>query len=416
MALILYILAAISAVLLIINNLARTAMRQQKLRLVEIGLVFFVVLLGTAALLVDNLETTRFDQIENLVLLLIIPIAILHLGLTIVEIFRPQRLKQSRGLLGLGVAILLAGATASYNLVSLNIQLGTIDQNQRPTPVNNTDGVDPCAVALEQITVNLANQLLDEVGLTIEEAFVVIEENPDQSIADLIEANDGNPVVFTRQLIDDTEDILRDLLARACLDQNAATGAIAALPVFVPQLVYNDLSELLEQFQEDNPDAAEALTEADATEIAAGQETVIALVNQEPSPLPTLTSTPTATVTPTPTSTRTPRPTLSPTPSRAPFETDTPTPTATLPLPCVASTDFNVNLRDYPSLEETEVLILIPFGSSLTIFNPNPEGTWWYASYRTPEGEDLTGWISDEFITVSVTCFDLPPREPPFRR
>lgn len=402
MAILLYLIGAISTVLFIINNLARTALRQKKLRLIEIGLLFFVVLMPTAALIVDNIEDANFDRVENLTLLLIIPLAIFHLGLIIVELFRPQRLRQSRGLMGIGAAILLVGASLSYASISTFAQLGTIEQNRRPTPVNSNDERDPCEVAVEQLIVTLVNDILDEVGLTVEEAFVVIEENPDQSIADLITANEGNPVTYTQELISTGQDAVRDLLARGCLTQAEAATFITGLPLAISPFIYDDLSVLLEQApqQETDPNLSE-------TEIAQTGEAAIAFLNQEPTPLPTITPTPTVTNTATPTVTRTPRPTLSPTATRERFVTSTPTLTATLPNPCLAIADFNVNMRDFPDLVESEVLITIPFESVITIFAPNDDRTWWFGQY-----ENETGWLSAEFISLNTACNNLPARNP----
>ncbi|MEO1163322.1 MAG: hypothetical protein AAFV98_06015 [Chloroflexota bacterium] len=421
MAFLFYILAAISVVLFILNNLVRTAMRLHELRLVEIGTVFFFVIFAATALLLDNADRTRFDQLETLMLLLIIPLTIFHIGLTIVELFRPQRLKQSRGLLGLGAAVLLGIATLSYSIISDRAQLAAIDQNRIPTPINSLSERDPCAIAVEQLGLSLINQLLDEAGITIEEVLNFTEEDLDQSAADLIEANGGDPVAYSETLITSLEDSIEDLVARGCLNADQATTitqgfTLPLSPFYLPRIVESDFSLILALLEDQNPQTEDVVDELSETEAALAQGTIIAFVNQEPTPTATITPTATATVTSTPTATRTPRPTLSATPSREPFSTSTATATATLPTPCLATTDFNVNLRDYPSLEETEVLVTIPFGSSLTVYNPNPEGTWWYVGYRTESNDDLIGWVSDEFITVSPACADLPEREPPFRR
>jgi uncharacterized protein YgiM (DUF1202 family) len=108
--------------------------------------------------------------------------------------------------------------------------------------------------------------------------------------------------------------------------------------------------------------------------------------------------------------TRTPFPTLSPTPTRERYVSPTPTLTPTLPDPCIASADFNVNMRDYPSLEDTQVLQTIEFGTVFSVFAPNEDQTWWYAQY-----DGVAGWISEEFISVTAPCLDLPPRDVPLR-
>jgi hypothetical protein len=397
--LLLYLIGAAATLLLILNNIARTALRQKEIRLLEIGLAFFAVLMPVAALLLDNLQDALFGTLENLMLLLIIPLTILSVGLTIVELFRPQRLRQSRGLLGFGVAALLAIATFGYNIIALNAQNSALQGNPVPTPVNVSVGGDPCEAAFQNLFIDLANQIADVTGLTIEEFFTVIEEQPDLSIASLIEANGGNPAAFISTLTTDMQDAIRDLLARGCIEAGQATTILGGLPFFLPSVIYDDFSQFQEFFPQD---ASISPTDVQSTRVA-----LIATLNQAPSPLPSLTPTFTPSRTPSPTATRTPRPVDTATATLSRFITNTPTLTPTLPNPCLATADFNVNLRSYPSLEESEILILIPFESTITIYAPNEDKTWWYGLY---EGE--VGWISSEYIRLSSSCDNLPPRRP----
>jgi len=401
----LFLIGAISAVLFIINNLARTALRQRTLKLSEIGLAFFVVLLTAAALVVNNLDDADFDILEQVTFLVVIPLVIVHIGLTIVELFRPQRLKHSRGLMGLGVALLLLIANASYNLISLNAQLSTVDQNIRPTPVNSLSQRDPCDVAFEQLFIGIFQQIATATGLTVEELFVAAEENPDISIALLVEENGGTAQGLIDEIILGVQTGLREeLLGRGCLNQVEATAAVAFLRSQIPGFINDDFSSLLQTFQQFAPEEGEVVSLEDQV---ATREALIAFLEQEPTDLPTITPTSTPSRTPTPTPTRTPRATLSPTPTVPRFVTSTPTLTPTLPNPCIASADFNVNMRDFPDLEDSNVLLTIPFDSTITIYAPNEDRTWWYGLY---EGE--TGWISAEFITLTNACNDLPPRQP----
>ncbi len=405
MELSLFLIGAIATVLFIINNLARTALRQRTLKLSEIALAFFVVLLPAAALVVNNLDEADFDVLEQITFLIVIPLVILHIGLTIVELFRPQRLKQSRGLLGLGTALLLIIASASYNLISLNAQLGTVDQNVRPTPVNSLSQRDPCAVAFEQLFIGIFQQIADATGLTVEGLLTAAEEDPSISIALLVEDNGGDPQQLIDEVISNTQTVIReDLLARGCLTQVQATGAIALLRGQIPGFITDDFSTLLQTFEQFAEDEGEVVSPEDQV---ATREALVAFLEQEPTELPTITPTLTPSRTPTVTPTRTPRATLSPTPTVPRFVTATPTLTPTLPTPCIASADFNVNMRDFPDLEEGEIILTIPFEATITIYGPNDDQSWWFGLY---EGE--TGWISTEFISLTQACFDLPPREP----
>lgn len=401
MELLLYLIGAAATLLLILNNIARTALRHKELRLIEIGLAFFAVLLPASALLVDNLSDALFDNLESLMLLLIIPMAILSIGLTVVEAFRPQRLRQSRGLLGLGVAALLALTSFGYNIIALNAQNTALQGVALPTPVNARLGADPCEAAFNQLFIGLINDIAAETGLSLEELFSTIEAQPDLSIAELIEANGGNPAAYLTDLITEMQTAIRDLLARGCIEAGQATTILGSLPFFLPNVIYGDFSQFQDFFAQD-ADPNLSPTDVQETRVA-----LLATLNQEPSPLPTLTATPTASRTPSPTPTRTPRPMPSATNTLAPFITSTATLTPTLPNPCLATTSFNVNLRSYPDLEESDVLATIPFESVLTIYAPNADKTWWYGLY-----EGQVGWISAEFIRLSSACDALPARRP----
>jgi hypothetical protein len=64
-------------------------------------------------------------------------------------------------------------------------------------------------------------------------------------------------------------------------------------------------------------------------------------------------------------------------------------------------------MRDYPSLEDSNVLVTIPFESVITIYAPNEDRTWWYGLY-----EGQVGWVSGEYMRLSPVCNELPPRRP----
>ncbi len=116
---------------------------------------------------------------------------------------------------------------------------------------------------------------------------------------------------------------------------------------------------------------------------------------------------PTLTLTPSPTPSLTPtriRPTATPTPTRFRFATRTPEPTATLPNPCLALTNYNVNLRTEPNLE-SEVLAQIPYNTTVTLFGRDADSLWWFSEY-----DDQAGWLKGEFLNISASCENLPVR------
>lgn len=114
--------------------------------------------------------------------------------------------------------------------------------------------------------------------------------------------------------------------------------------------------------------------------------------------------TPTFAVTVTPTLTRTLAPSVTPLATRFVFVTRTPEPTATLPNPCLALTEYNVNLRALPE-PNAEIVLTVPFNITVTLLGRTEDSVWWFAQV-----EQKTGWLKGEFLTLSATCADLPVR------
>jgi hypothetical protein len=399
--LLLFLFGGLAAILFIVNNIARTALRQRRIVVAEIALAFFVALLPASGLLVNNLNTATFDSFEQIIFLLIIPIMIIHVGLLIVESFRPQRLRQSRGILGLGVGLVLMGANFSYNFIALNAQLGAVEREARPTPVNSLEDRDPCTVSFESLFVNLLDIVGGATNLTVEEILLRAADDGSISLAQLVEENGGDPDQLVTELVAYLDPAARDLLAEGCLEQATAGLFLSQLRFVVRRFVVDDFVTLQTFFG-----GAAGGAEVSEDDLRATRVALLESV-QQATPIPTLTSTPTATLTSTPTVTRTPFPTLTPTPTRERFATATPTMTATLPDPCIATTRFNVNLRTLPDVENGQVLITIPFGTSLSVFAPDAQRSWWYAQFG-----DQTGWVNGEFITLTDSCYQLPARTP----
>lgn len=401
--LLLFLFGGLAAILFIVNNIARTALRQRRIVVTEIALAFFVALLPASGLLFNNLSTATFDSFEQIIFLLIIPILIIHFGLLIVESFRPQRLRQSRGILGLGVGLVLLVANFSYNFIALNAQLGAVEREARPTPVNSLEDRDPCTVAFESLFVNLLATVGDATGLTVEEILQRAADDGNISLAQLVQENGGDPDLLVTELVAYLDPAARELLAQGCLEQATAGLFLSQLRFVVRRFVVDDFVTLQTFFGGAPGSDSGDLTEDDL------RATRVALLEsvQQASPIPTLTSTPTATLTSTPTVTRTPFPTFTPTPTRERFSTATPTMTATLPDPCIATARFNVNLRSLPDIENGQVVLTIPFDTVFSVFASDAQRTWWYAQY----GEQV-GWVNGEFITLTDSCFALPVRNP----
>ncbi|MCS6836861.1 MAG: SH3 domain-containing protein [Anaerolineae bacterium] len=73
----------------------------------------------------------------------------------------------------------------------------------------------------------------------------------------------------------------------------------------------------------------------------------------------------------------------------------------------MATANYNVNLRDKPQLQGSQVLTVIPFDTSFAAFGPSPDRAWWLVRY-----EDKEGWVSAQFIRLTRACQSLPPRRP----
>lgn len=409
MGLVFFIVGAIFALLLMINNVVRTVLRQKRIRWVETFLLFLTFGTLLAGLLIDNMTEARFDLQEQLTLLIVLPLLISHLGITILELIRPQRLRQSRGLVTVGSAVMLLLATLSFNIVSLVAEQSSEGLNRLPTPVNVTpDFADPCSQAsiTARATVRFFALISEETGLDREQLADAFASDGSVSVASLVEKNQGDPNGLVERINTYVDELLLDLVADRCIPPIARPLALTQIEPIVRDAVYNDFNTLLQGFAGLGSPQANTDVTPNAAQLDATRRALIAQIPTEDTrPTATATLTPTMTLTPTPTVTRTPLATLSPTPVRERFATATPSPTATLPNPCQATADFNVNMRDLPSLEDTKVLQSIPFGSSFDAFGSNEEGTWWFVNY-----EGIQGWVSDEFITVTRACYNLPVR------
>ena len=394
--------------LFILNNLYRTVRRQRQVRWSELLIAFMTVLLPIAGLLVDNARSARFDLLEQLLFLLIIPIFLTSLALSIIEGFRPQRWKQSRGLFGMGMAVLLLLANLSYNFISLNAELSSIEVNVRPTPVNAVAGVNLC----EQTGLQVANTLLQFISSATGKTPEALRDDVllgsgEQSLAQLVSANGQNPNDLINAMVSYLDPSIQELVAQGCIPAGQGTFILSQLRTFIAFAVNSDINTI-QQFIGGFGGGGDAGGNQDLSAEDL-QATRVALVQNAPTgtPLPSLTPSPTATLSPTPTATRTPFPTLSPTPTRERFVTPSPTATPTLPNPCLATSLFNVNLRSAPDANTSQVVAVIPFDSTVTLYAPNPERTWWFGQY---EGQE--GWLNGEFIRVTRACDALPPRTP----
>lgn len=89
-------------------------------------------------------------------------------------------------------------------------------------------------------------------------------------------------------------------------------------------------------------------------------------------------------------------------PSRTRYASPTPSETPTLPSPCLVVALYNVNMRAEPSLQ-AELVATIPFETAVSAYGRNEDRTWWFVEY-----EGSAGWVSDEFVSTTPSCQQLP--------
>lgn len=376
-------------------------------------LAIFFAFLTTITITVAVVFSTQADRsptfnlVERTALGTALMLAIMSLFLLLREIFRPQRLKQSRGLLGIGVSLLitLSGGVTQFIAIYLDQPETTV---RLPTPVNalaNAEAAanDPCEGPPgggngEDFFQPILAAAQEETGLSEDELVEQLFGEGRVSVAELVEDNGGD---FNRMLaatVDTLTAAIEQQVADGCITRTAATTQIASLPLFIRVALTTDFNTLQRRFDPDVAEISDAQLYATRTSIAQTQ----AVATSTPTLVPSATPTPTATNT----ATRTPLPTLSATPTRERYQSPTPTLTPTLPNPCLARANFNVNMRDFPSLEDTEVLLTIPFEAVFPVYASNEDQSWWYGQY-----EATAGWISAEFIGLTDACNNLPIRQ-----
>jgi hypothetical protein len=399
--LVLVAFGALFAVFYLLLAFIRTVRRTPEIARSDIALVFLVALVSLAGLIVSGQDGVTDNLVEVAVLGIAITLAVFGVIFIISELFRPQRLRQSRGVLTLGLSMLLA---LSALLVPLAAAYFSLPPRQQPVPVVNQTESDASA-EFYVVFSEVVDIIGDASGLSQDEVLTALDNG--ETVAQLIATNNGD----IEQVIDDItrvmQNFLRSLAAQERVDPLRASAGIAGMEIVVRYAVNNDLSTLQRAGRENTaatlpPEGTArpsffAFLTASFTPVGIAQTALPAT----DTPLPTITPPPTARAS----ATRTPRPTATETATRERFVTRTPTPTPTLPSPCLAQMEYNVNLRA-EAATESALLATIPFETVVNVFGRNEETTWWYVEY-----EGNAGWVSDEFVTVTSSCSKLPVRD-----
>jgi hypothetical protein len=379
--------------LFIIDVLVRTIRRSERLGVWEVRLAFFVALIPLSALIVNQWNGAADDRVETDTRWLALILIGFSLVILIAEIFRPQRLRQSRGIFGVGIGILLLIASVTVPFIAIYTSLSVSNAVVLPTPINNTPQTaqpneDPVAQTLD-VVIGLIG---DHTGL--DKATITARVEAGATVAQLVEASHGDLNTLIDQISKAVSDQIPAWVADCHISRTQGALLLLGMKPLITWAVNNDLNALADRLRETTQATREPGDTNCPSTLPPNADT------------PTLTApahTPTATATSTPS--HTPRPTPSPTATRQPYVSRTPTFTPTLPNPCLAVMNYNVNLRAAPD-PKAQVITTIPYQTAVTVWGRNAESTWWFALYN-----DQAGWINAQFITLSASCASLPVRK-----
>ncbi len=477
MALLLLAAGVFFGALLALNNLFKTVGRVEKISFLELLLNYLTALTLLAALIVNNLGAFGDEPIsgrlgafaftipisppdpyvEYLTLLACGALAAYSLLITLIELFRPWRLKGSRGVFGLFSAGMIALATlfvpfmgAYFALEAAPTPVPAVAANVptiTPTAPNDSALPDATSTADPETTARIAalfqairTILRNEIDLPENEVFEQLDRGV--PLAQIVEANGGDVETVIRQLTEVMRGLIADSAERGEIPRLQAALFSSQMGTFIRIAVNNDLTMLGQRFGGPTPDPSAtrgsltdlltALPPIDATPTAPITAASTAPPPSTDAPTALVTDTRAPTITPTPTPTRTPPPTPTPTPNliatlfaeltltpvvpapTADQPTDAPTadgaPTAASPTArpvsgfCLGSVNNNLRLRSAPS-RDAETILVIPFTTVLELTARNSDSSWYATTY-----EGQSGWVDGAFLSLSASCAALPFR------
>ncbi|MEO8607546.1 MAG: SH3 domain-containing protein [Chloroflexota bacterium] len=150
MGLLLLLAGAFFGLSFILNAVIQSIRKQTRIGFFQTLLMFLVVLLPLLALVGNQLSENPIQMVSTAALVVAGILMVLSLILMLFELRRPDRLKQSRGVMGIGAGLLLVIATFSVPL-SANIALNAKQSTTTPLVVaaENTAeaGVSSAAIA-----------------------------------------------------------------------------------------------------------------------------------------------------------------------------------------------------------------------------------------------------------------------------
>lgn len=406
----LILLAGLFAIIYGLMSLVRAFRKHPKITFFDLILVFMVALLPLVAVVNDNRQNTQFGLIEIASAILGIGGVVGGIFITFLDLRRPERLKQSRGILGIGTGALLLVMT----LITFTTARVTLESELANIPTPTAGATQTFEELGEMIFTDILELISEETG-GLSPDFILEQLDSGMTLRQLINDNGGDVDVVVTELTDTMTGYFKRLAAEGRIESNQATAAIGSMGFFVRLSLDRDFSGFLEQLEQ----GGGAVNRTPAPPIQT-ERAFLALTA-------TLTMTSTSRpVTHTPNPTDTPiLPTFTPTVTRTPIILATPvplstfliTPTATLnpdvtatptlsaptsQIPCLVVMNFNVNLRETPTTDG-RILVSIPFETTIFGIGRNPDSTWWQVQY-----EEQIGWVFGEIVTVTSTCRNLP--------
>ena len=425
MALLLIAVGGLFAVLLFLNNLIKTLSRAEKVGFWDLTLAFMMALVALVGLIfaadpqagdygaITLAQYLGLGAVGSSVLILIL------------ELFRPQRWKGSRGLLMLFAGGWVLLSTVTVPLVAVYFTLtpedsATTEVAQAAITAEAESTVDPTVIAAAtaaEAQARFGDLFVQVIGvvtteLAVEPAIILGQLETGIPLSELVLQYGGDVDRVIDGITVVMQDAARDSLSRGEINMAQAALAISQMRFFVRIAVNSDITQLGRQFGRPTPAPGDP-TEPSFTTLLTALPTETAGIAPVETSTPTTVFTATWTATdtrePTPTRTpsmtRTPRPTETPYPTTQRFATRTPTATATLVTPCLAQVEFNLRLRSSPEQINApdNTLMTIPFGSVIDLYGRSEDGLWWFTIYEGTEG-----WVVGEFMTIGAACDRLP--------
>lgn len=404
MSLLLLAAGAFFAVIFIVNSVIQTIRRASKVGYWDIQLAFLVTLVSAAAVLFNYWGDAPDAQLDVWALMLGGAFAAISLVLTLIEVFRPQRLRGSRGIMGLFSGALIAASALGIPFVAAYFALQSDLPTVAPTQVAQADVTAEASAEAPSRGAALFFAIRDAIRQEIEVEDQVITEALEAGtpLSEIVTGNGGDINVVIGAITLAMETWVREGIALGEINQLQGALLLSQLENIVRLAVNSDINRFAERFGRATPAPGET------------QESVFGVVSPHPTTPPAMTRpaetpAPSATITASPAPTETDMPpsaTRTPSPSRTrlQFSTRTPAPTLTPTeaLVCQATTTNNLRLRAAPS-QDAETLLTIPSNSVIFLSGRDDASLWWQTEF-----DGQAGWVLGEFLLLSAACPALP--------